>query len=58
MPELKPCPFCGGEANLNRTYDGSYCVQCVESGNRTLLAKNKKSAVDKWNARVNETGLG
>lgn len=27
MTELKPCPFCGGEAELNLLL-GNYCVTC------------------------------
>lgn len=29
MPnELKPCPFCGGEAVLHKGADGRYFVEC------------------------------
>jgi hypothetical protein len=50
-PELKPCPFCGGEAKKIQT-PGSYggyhltTIQC-----QTCFATNTDS--DKWNARIN-----
>jgi hypothetical protein len=26
--ELKSCPFCAGEADINKVYDTIYCVEC------------------------------
>lgn len=28
---LKPCPFCGGEAEIDQAEDGGYFVQCLTS---------------------------
>jgi Lar family restriction alleviation protein len=55
MTELKPCPFCGGEAILE-TVDGNspeecyiYCPECdFESG----VYSEPKFIVEKWNRRA------
>ena len=60
MFELKPCPFCGGEAILE-TVDGNspeecyiYCPECdFESG----VYSEPKFIVEKWNRRA-ENGNG
>ena len=68
MPDapLKPCPFCGGtEAALEvwNTLETIYVIHCDDCGGRGPLSeavrsaefeKAKKSAVSRWNARVEE----
>ncbi len=66
--ELKPCPFCGKKPNIfptNPEIEGnSWCeIQCsnkkcgevIIHGNANLenFKKVKKSAIDKWNKRIN-----
>ena len=65
--ELKPCPFCGGQAEL-REYLAfgrikSYTVRCknmcaVTCGHRNANGKwratQKKEAIETWNRRTNE----
>ncbi|WP_027859235.1 Lar family restriction alleviation protein [Marinobacterium jannaschii] len=51
--KLKPCPFCGGEAEL---IEAQYpYVECTECGISIDFLRNRefdhKAAVDKWNAR-------
>mgnify|MGYP002508214868 CR=1 FL=1 len=55
MDELKPCPFCGGEANINhgngifkRFY--VYCVKCKARHPNRLT---RECAIDYWNRRFN-----
>lgn len=50
--ELKPCPFCGGEAKCE-IQDGEmfYFVECVDCGNATCGWVYESRAIEKWNAR-------
>ena len=51
--ELKPCPFCGGAAEL---YSAWYFrdVYCTVCGARThLVHKTDDDAIAAWNRRVN-----
>ena len=51
-PDLKPCPFCGGEASM-RYVCGEYFVLCKScSGSGTIVNAEKKAA-EAWNRRVN-----
>ena len=48
--KLKPCPFCGGTANIakGRIEFWAYCPHC---GARTEFYETEREAVDAWNAR-------
>lgn len=55
--ELKRCPFCGGEALLQKqrvngddrfTYSWVLCIDCLGQTRRYLSAK---SAIETWNRR-------
>lgn len=58
-PELKPCPFCGGEAHIHRAYGNAahwyftpHCPVC-----RFEFAheyKTMQEAVAAWNRRAGE----
>lgn len=53
--ELKPCPFCGGNAVMVQHCDNygyvAYFVVCIECGNKTSLFRSTKTAEKKWNRR-------
>ena len=68
--ELKPCPFCGNEAELRFFNNGSsfsYRVECLNctamvgrrfeeySTNRTFWFGIKQEAIDAWNTRAERT---
>lgn len=48
--ELKPCPFCGGKAELsNYTH---YWIGCKDCWVETKCYKSKEEAIEAWNRRV------
>ena len=53
---LKPCPFCGGTANLAKGLIEfwTYCPHC---GAKTEFYETKQAAVKAWNARPIEEDL-
>lgn len=58
MSELKPCPFCGGKADLlDYGLTGARkVVQCSDCGAKTRAfdpkVKRGENAIDAWNSRV------
>lgn len=50
MAELKPCPFCGGEAMFEGT-DGTWIV-CMECGAETAYLDTREKAIEAWSGRV------
>ena len=55
MDELKPCPFCGGDATLWREggVDRPYHILCG-CGGRVGWFETREEAIAAWNRRVNE----
>ena len=53
--ELRPCPFCGGEANLYQTFgvDRPYHILCG-CGGRVGWFVTEQEAVDAWNRRTTD----
>ena len=63
MPDkLRPCPFCGGEAELRAFYKNiadrrrTRIVVCKACGARTKDWTQTQHAMKQWNRRVYETG--
>ena len=54
--KLKPCPFCGGKAELFKGYSLSH-VYCRNCNAQTDSLKSSKRAVELWNARPIEDDL-
>lgn len=60
-PDLKPCPCCGGKADLD-SYPGSewtgsgtyHCIRCSVCYLRTCDYSSAKRAVETWNRRAND----
>lgn len=58
MP-LKPCPFCGGEAEKKKYFFQHklvYVVMCGGCGSRSpmFLEEAKERAIEAWNRRAND----
>ena len=55
--ELKPCPFCGGEAEIDVSPHGHSVVSCKDVWCRghadCWTHDNIKEAVEAWNRRAN-----
>ena len=59
MAELKPCPFCGGEAKLEHLSKSSmvYCLSCKASSKLIEYAPDYASdekAIEAWNRRAED----
>lgn len=58
MSELKPCPFCGGEAEMltaESMHGGNlYGVMCNCCACRTDVFDNEAEAIEAWNTRADD----
>lgn len=57
MSELKPCPFCGGKAEIIplMVINAKY-IQCKNCRISSEVSDNDKTLVELWNRRIdNET---
>lgn len=50
--ELKPCPFCGGKARLEKITNLSFIVRCPKCGAKTTYRLSSSLAVKIWNSRT------
>ena len=53
MTELKPCPFCGGEAFIHKEGD-SYFVECIDCWVKMPDCDSEEWAEHYWNRRTND----
>lgn len=59
--ELKPCPFCGGEARIiAKPYEPKVCVGCDDDtclgfSGLGWLYDSEKEATEAWNSRAERT---
>jgi Lar family restriction alleviation protein len=54
MIELKPCPFCGGEAIIADAYGPYAIVSCKSCPCAVEVYGSMKYAVETWNRRVGD----
>ncbi len=56
MADLKPCPFCGGEARIGYGWPNYiFCIKCgARIHHKSCGHKGIKGAVKKWNRRVTD----
>ena len=58
MTELKPCPFCGGKANLAQTVrTGFWYIICRNCDIATLQYSSAEKARRVWNRRANDDSI-
>lgn len=50
-PELKPCPFCGGEAEIRGVT--IFWVQCKDCHVETLAEDDEETVIKTWKRREN-----
>jgi len=48
---LKPCPFCGGDAEKVNNWNGTCIIVCKGCGVQTYHALVEREAVEAWNKR-------
>lgn len=56
MADLKPCPFCGGEAELRINEERYYkaVVLCKQCGIHTVRQHIPEIAISEWNRRAED----
>lgn len=56
--ELKPCPFCGGEAMIAATLDDMYRPMCKTDGCAFLESNvTRAEAIAAWNTRASDAEI-
>jgi Lar family restriction alleviation protein len=58
MAELKPCPFCGGEAKIRDftivDLEPEIDVFCTNCGGQTFVYGTEEEAIEAWNRRCTD----
>ena len=60
MTKLKPCPFCGGDAEMRRTSSWNYFVKCTNKAcgaSSRHFQDNEPGAALSWNRRAENAEL-
>ena len=54
--ELKPCPFCGGKAYIEKNrYKYAYWIKCYDCRVETEAYDYVEEAINVWNRRIDES---
>lgn len=57
MNELKPCPFCGGEASRRYHPHNAHTIECNNCHASTCVTAGTQRSVDEWNNRPHENKI-
>ena len=52
--ELKGCPFCGGEAEINQGGSANWWIQCKICSIMGERESTKERAIAAWNTRISK----
>ena len=50
--ELKPCPFCGGEAVSMEPFDGVFSAMCQGCKCGGPITRQEELSIEAWNRRA------
>lgn len=56
-PELKPCPFCGGEVIIANNYEydtTTYMALCKDCRASSCICDTPEEAAEEWNRRIKD----
>lgn len=53
--DLKPCPFCGGEAFFREIFEYGVKVVCKNCWNESKIYHDEIDAIIAWNSRIEPT---
>lgn len=60
MDELRPCPFCGGKADIHYAYtwglQNQYEVRCDLCPCAMGVHGSEQEAIEEWNRRADQDG--
>ena len=56
MEKLKPCPFCGDEAE--KRFSMAWLISCSGCAVTMGRAGSEQAVIEKWNRRAGEAGDG
>jgi Lar family restriction alleviation protein len=54
--ELKPCPFCGGKAEMVSDFDDEHYVYCIGCKGGWKTMETPEEAAAEWNRRAEQKG--
>lgn len=58
MDELKPCPFCGAEGDINYNYDKKFAPYCINEdcflNELDHGFETEQEAIEAWNRRISD----
>jgi hypothetical protein len=63
MTEIKPCPWCGSEAQVGNLTKGIWDIECSSTNSKAcpgyafVIGKSEEGVIKDWNDRAGEAAL-